>query len=52
MIAHQVPLSLEFSSQEYWNGVPFISPGELPYPRIKPRSPTLQAESEDTYLFE
>ena len=32
-----------FSRQEYWNGLPFPSPGELPDPGIKPGSPTLQA---------
>ena len=33
---HQVPLSTEFSRQEYWSGLPFLSPGCLPDPRIKP----------------
>ena len=42
--AHQAPLSMEFSRQEYWNGLPFASPGDLPDPRIKPRSPTLRAD--------
>ena len=36
---------MEFSRQEYWNGLPFLSPGDLPYPGIKPGSPTLQAEA-------
>ena len=36
---------MEFSSPEYWSGYPFPSPGDLPNPRIKPRSPTLQADS-------
>ena len=38
-VVHQVPLefSMEFSRQEYWNGLPFPSPGDLPYPGIKPR---------------
>ena len=31
--------------QEYWNGLPFHSPGDIPYPGIKPRSPVLQADS-------
>ena len=35
----------EFSRPEYWSGWPFPSPGDLPSPRIKPRSPTLQADS-------
>ena len=37
--------SVEFSRPEYWNGYPFPSPGGLPNPEIKPRSPTLQADS-------
>ena len=37
-IACQDPLSLEFSSQEYWSGLPFPSPGDLPDPGIKPTS--------------
>ena len=36
-------LSMGFSRQEYWSGVPFPSPGDLPHPGIEPRSPTLQA---------
>ena len=39
--AHQAPLSMGFSRQEYWRGVPFPSPGDLPNPRIKPESPVL-----------
>ena len=42
--AHQAPLSMEFSRQEYWNGLPFASPGDLPDPRIEPGSPTVQAD--------
>ena len=37
--------SMEFSRPEYWSGQPFPSPGELPNPGIKPRSPALQADS-------
>ena len=44
-VAHQAPPSMEFSRQEYWSGLPFPSPGDLPDPGIKPRSPTLQAEA-------
>ena len=44
-VAHQTPLSMEFSRQEYWIGLPFPSPGDLPDPRIEPRSPALQADS-------
>ena len=42
---HQTPLSMEFSRQEYWSGLSFISPGDLLDPGIKPRSPALQADS-------
>ena len=41
----QTPLSIEFSRQEYWIGLPFPSPGDLPDPGIKPRSLTLWADS-------
>ena len=44
-IACQAPLSMEFSRQGDWNVLPFPSPGNLPYPGIKPRSPALQADS-------
>ena len=44
-VAHQAHLSMEFSKQEYWNGLPFPSPGDLPNPGIEPRSPTLQADA-------
>ena len=43
--AHQAPLCMEFSRQEYWSGLPFPSPGDLPNPRIEPGSPALQAGS-------
>ena len=43
-VALQAPLSLAFSRQEYWSGLPFPSPGELPDPGIKPGSPALQAD--------
>ena len=43
--SHQAPLSMEFSRQEYWNGLPFPSPGDLPNPGIKPISPTFQVDS-------
>ena len=39
-IALQAPLSVGFSGQEYWSGLPFPSPGDLPNPGIKPGSPT------------
>ena len=44
-IANQAPLSMGFSRQEYWSGLPFPTPGDLPNPGIKPRSPALQADS-------
>ena len=43
--AHQPPLSMKFSRQDYWSGLPVPSPGDLPNPRIEPGSPTLQADS-------
>ena len=49
-IAHQAPLSMGFSMQEYWSGLPFPSPGGLPNPGIEPRSPALQADSLSTEL--
>ena len=36
---------MEFFRQEYWSGLPFPSPGDLPHPRIKPQSPALQADA-------
>ena len=39
-----------FSRQEYWSGLPFPSPGDLPNPGIEPRSPTLQEDSSQTEL--
>ena len=44
-IAIQFPLSMEFSRQEYWSGLPFPSPGNLSKPGIKPRSPTVWVDS-------
>ena len=41
----QAPLSMEFSRQEYWSGLPFLSPGDLPNPGIELASPTLQADA-------
>ena len=37
-VACQAPLSMEFSRQEYWSGVPFPTPGDLPHPGIQPAS--------------
>ena len=44
-VARQAPLSLVFSRQEYWSGLPFPSPEDLPNPGIKPGSPALQADA-------
>ena len=41
-VACQAPLSMQFSRQEYWSGLPFPSPVDLPNPGIKPGSPALQ----------
>ena len=44
-VAHQASPSMGFSRQEYWSGLPFPSPGDLPDPGIELRSPTLQADA-------
>ena len=44
-IDYQAPPSMGFSRQEYWSGLPFPSPGDLPDPGNKPGFPTLQADS-------
>ena len=44
-VAHQAPLSMEFPRQEYWSGLLFPSPGDLPDPGIKPGSPPLQSDA-------
>ena len=44
-VAHQAPLFMGVSRQEYWSGLPFPSPGDRPDPGIEPRSPALQADS-------
>ena len=44
-VGHQAPPSMGFSRQEYWSGLPFPSPGDLPDPGIEPRSPVLQADA-------
>ena len=48
-VAYEAPLSMGFSRQEYWSGLPFPSPGDLPDSVIEPGSPALQA---DTLLSE
>ena len=44
-VAYQASPSMGFSRQEYWSGLPFPSPGDLPDPGIEPRSPTMQADA-------
>ena len=44
-VAHQAPLSMGFSGQEYWSGLPYPLPGDLPNPEIEPSSPTWQVDS-------
>ena len=44
-IVHQAPLSMEFLRQEYWRGLPFPSPGDLPNPGIEPGPPTLWTDT-------
>ena len=45
IVARQAPLPMGFSRQEYWSGLPFPSPGDLPNPGVAPWSPALQADS-------
>ena len=44
-VAYQASPSIGFSRQEYWSGLPFPSPGDLPVPGVQLRSPELQADS-------
>ena len=44
-VVYQAPLSMRFSRQEYWSGLPFSSPEDVPEPQIEPGSPALQADS-------
>ena len=44
-VAYQVPSSMELSRQEYWSGLPFPPPGDLPNPGIEPGSPALQTDA-------
>ena len=44
-VSYQAPLSMGFSGQEYWSGLPFPFPGDLPDPGIKPGFPTLEADA-------
>ena len=49
-VARQAPLSMGFSRQEYWSGLPFPSPGDFPDAGIEPGSPALQADDLPTEL--
>ena len=51
-VAHQTPLSMGFFRQEYWSGLPFPSPGNLPNPGIEPVSPVSPALKVDSLLAE
>ena len=44
-VSRQAPLSMGFSRQEYWSGLPFPPPGDLPDPGMEPGSPALQVDS-------
>ena len=44
-VAYQAPPSVGFSRQEYWSGLPFPSPGDLPNPGVEPRSPALEVDA-------
>ena len=44
-VAYQAPPSMGFSRQQYWSGLPFPSPGDLPNPGIDPGSPSFQADA-------
>ena len=50
-VAHQVPPSMGSFRQEYWNGFPFPSPGDLPNPDIEPEFPASPALQVDSYLL-
>ena len=50
-VAHQAPLSMGFSRQEYWSGLPCPPPGDLPNPEIKPGSSGTPALLEDSSLL-
>ena len=50
-MARQTPLSMGFSRQEYWSGLPFPPTGDLPNPEIGPASPALQEDSSPMRLF-
>ena len=49
-VAHQPPVSMGFPREDYWSGLPFPSPGDLPEPGIETTSPALQEDSFTTEL--
>ena len=49
-VAHQAPLSMEFSRQEYWSGLPFTSPVDLPDPGTEPGHPALISHASKVML--
>ena len=51
-VAHKAPLSMEFSRQEYWSGLPFPFPGDLPDPVIEPTSPATPASAGTFFIFQ
>ena len=51
-VALQAPLSMGFSGQEYWSGLPFLPPGDLPHPGIEPASPASSALTGRFFTFE
>ena len=50
--AHQAPLSVEFSRQEYWSGLPFPPPGDHPNPGMEPKSPASPALAGEFFTTE
>ena len=50
-VAYQAPPSIGFPRQEYWSGLPFPSPGDLPDPEIEPGSPEFQADALTSFLI-
>ena len=50
-VACQAPLSMEFSRQEYWSGLPFPPPGDLPDPGIEQESPAAPVLQADSFFF-
>ena len=51
-VAHHAPLSMGLSQQEYWSGLPFPPPGDLPHPRIEPESPASPSLADGFFITE